>query len=91
MLKMVVLSPGDVKEVEVDREEDIDGVPSGSSIRPRNELHCFTSTAFVAKSPNGRCILLSALNCFLEDEEEVDGVAIEEDLAKPVSRSKKEK
>ena len=64
--------------------------------RPNGDLDKKASTAFVAKTPDGWCILLSALHCFLEDEEEEDveevgGVAIEEGLARPRLASKKEK
>ena len=64
--------------------------------RPNDDLDEEIGTAFVAKTPDGRCILLSALHCFLEDQEEEDveevgGVEIEERLARPTSRKKKEK
>ena len=59
--------------------------------RPNGDLNEETGTAFVAKTPNGNYIVLSALHCFLEDQEEKDaeevgGVAIEEALARPASR-----
>ena len=56
-----------------------------------------TSTAFTARTPDGECILLSALHCFLKgkEEEEEDGeepgsVAVE-GLARLGRRSKKAK
>ena len=56
-----------------------------------------TSTGFIARTPDGECVLLSALHCFLkgkeeeeEDGEEPGGVAVE-GLAQPGRRSKKAK
>ena len=51
--------------------------------RPNGPLNEETGTAFIAKTSSGKCILLSALHCFLEDEEEeedeeISGVAVEE-------------
>ena len=61
--------------------------------RPNGELNEETGTAFIGEAPNGRWIMLSACHCFLEkteeeeeDMEEVDGVAIEEQLVRPASR-----
>ena len=64
--------------------------------RPNGRLNEETGTAFITKTSSGKCILLSALHCFLEDEEEeeemeISGVAVEEELARPRLASRKEK
>ena len=69
--------------------------------RPNDDEDEETGTAFVAETPDGNCIVLSALHCFLErdddDEEEeeeedvmeVSGVANEEKLVRPRLTSRK--
>ena len=67
--------------------------------RPNGCLNEETGTAFITKTSSGKCILLSVLHCFLEDEEEeedeeemeISGVAVEEELAQPRLASRKEK
>ena len=68
-------------------------VSTAGLCRPNGRLNEETGTAFIASS--GKCILLSALHCFLEDEkgeedEEISGVAVEEELARPRLASRKE-
>ena len=67
---------------------------SAGICRPNSDS---TGAAFIARTPDGECILLSALHCFLkgkeeeeEDGEEAGGVAVE-GLARLGRRSKKAK
>ena len=67
---------------------------SAGICRPNSDS---TGAAFIARTPDGECILLSALHCFLkgkeeeeEDGEEPGGVAVE-GLARLSRRSKKAK